>query len=168
MTFSPSCVLFSCVKLHSTAADLKDCSRNSIRLFLALSVELEGVPPEPARPPGAALGLGELASLADASGALAGGGEAAELPVLHDGAAHPVDLGVARDGLVVRVDHDHLEVLVSGVLSDPVRVEDAKPLEPSSDTFLGDGALAAAATHGDAVDDEALLVLVAEAPGLVG
>ena len=36
--------------------------------------------------------------------------------MLHDGAAHPVDLGVARDGLVVRVDHDHLEVLVSGVL----------------------------------------------------
>ena len=50
------------------------------------------------------------------SGALAGGGEAAELPVLHDGAAHPVDLGVARDGLVVRVDHDHLEVLVGRVL----------------------------------------------------
>ena len=36
--------------------------------------------------------------------------------MLHDGAAHPVDLGVARDGLVVRVDHDHLKVLVSGVL----------------------------------------------------
>ena len=36
--------------------------------------------------------------------------------MLHDGAAHPVDLGVARDGLVVWVDHDHLEVLVSGVL----------------------------------------------------
>ena len=36
--------------------------------------------------------------------------------MLHDWAAHPVDLGVARDGLVVRVDHDHFEVLVSGVL----------------------------------------------------
>ena len=36
--------------------------------------------------------------------------------MLHDGAAHPVDLGVARDGLVVRVDHDHLEVLVGRVL----------------------------------------------------
>ena len=69
-------------------------------------------------------------------------------------------------------------------LSDPVRVEDAEPLEPSSDALLGDGlevplrlllldgtgglglavraalghgALAAAATHGDAVDDEAWL-----------
>ena len=36
--------------------------------------------------------------------------------MLHDGAAHPVDLGVARDGLVVRVDQDHLEVLIGGVL----------------------------------------------------
>ena len=36
--------------------------------------------------------------------------------MLHDGFAHPVDLGVARDGLVVRVDHDHLKVLVRRVL----------------------------------------------------
>ena len=50
------------------------------------------------------------------SGALPGGGEAAEFAVLHHGAAHPVDLGVARDRLVVRVDHDHLEVLVCRVL----------------------------------------------------
>ena len=53
-------------KLRCTAADLKDCSRNSIRCSLTLSVELEGVPPEPAGPPRAALGLGELPPLADA------------------------------------------------------------------------------------------------------
>lgn len=67
-------------------------------------------------------------------------------------------------------------------LSDPVRVEDAEPLEPAADALLGDGlqvplrlllldgagalglavraalghgALAAAAAHGDAEDDEA-------------
>ena len=57
-----------------------------------------------------------LALRQKATGLAASGGEAAELPVLHDGAAHPVDLGVARDGLVVRVDQDHLEVLVGGVL----------------------------------------------------
>ena len=59
-----------CVKLPAgtgTAADLKDCcSRNSIRCSLTLSVELEGVSPEPAGPPRAALGLGELPPLADA------------------------------------------------------------------------------------------------------
>ena len=33
-----------------------------------------------------------------------------ELPVLLDGGAHPVDLGVAGDGGVVDVDHDHLVV----------------------------------------------------------
>merc|ERR1739842_255026 len=80
-------------KLRGTAADLKDCSRNSIRCSLTLPVELERVPSEPAGPPRAALGLGELPPLADASGSLAGGGEAAQLPVLHDGFAHPVDLG---------------------------------------------------------------------------
>ena len=53
-------------KLRGTAADLKDCSRNSIRCSLTLPVELEGVSPEPAGPPGAALGLGELPPLADA------------------------------------------------------------------------------------------------------
>ena len=50
------------------------------------------------------------------SGALPGGSEAAEFAVLHHGAAHPVDLGVARDRLVVRIDHDYLEVLVCRVL----------------------------------------------------
>ena len=53
-------------KLRGTAADLKDCSRNSIRCSLTLPVELERVSPEPAGPPRAALGLGELPPLADA------------------------------------------------------------------------------------------------------
>ena len=83
-------------------------------------MELEGVPPEPAGAPGSSLGLGELAALADAPGPLAGGGESTELPVLHDRAAHPVDLGVPPDGLVGDVDHDNLEVLVGRVLTDPV------------------------------------------------
>ena len=34
----------------------------------------------------------------------------------------------ATCGLIVRVEHDHLEILVRRVLSDPVRVEDAEPL----------------------------------------
>ena len=35
--------------------------------------------------------------------------------VLLDGGAHPVDLGVAGDGGVVDVDHDHLVVPCEGI-----------------------------------------------------
>ena len=60
--------------------------------------------------PAASLGLVELVSLAKAARALAGGGQATQLPVLLHGGAHPVDLGVAGDGGVVDVNHDHLIV----------------------------------------------------------
>ena len=59
--------------------------------------------------------------------------------MLCDSAAHPVDLGVAGDGLVVRIDHDDLEVFVGGVLSNPVGVEDTQSLDSTSDTFLVKG-----------------------------
>jgi len=158
-------------------------------------VELERVLPEPRSAAGASLGLGEPASFAQSSGRFAGGSQSTELPVLCDSAAHPVDLGVAGDGLVVRIDHDDLEVFVGGVLSNPVGVKDTQSLDPTSDTFLGNGlqvplrlllldstrglrlavwaplgngAFAASAAHGNAVDDEALLVLVTQTASLVG
>jgi hypothetical protein len=167
--------------LHIKRAAAAKCTElNHNGSFSALPTQLDRVSPEPASPPGTALGLGKLPSLAETTGALAGAGQAAQLTVLHDGADHPVDLGVASDALVVRVDHDDLEVLVGGVLSDPVRVEDAESLEAASDALLcdglkvplrlllldgtralgltergplGHGALPAAATHGNAVDD---------------
>merc|ERR1711997_254606 len=86
------------------------------RYSLTLPVELEGVAPQPAGAARTSLGLGELASLAQSSGGFSGGGETTEFPVLHDGSAHPVDLGIASDGLVVDVNHDDLEVLVGRVL----------------------------------------------------
>jgi len=164
------------------------------RCRLSLPVELEGVAPQPAGTARTSLGLGELASFAQSSGGFSGGGKTAELPVLHDWPAHPVDLGVTSDGLVVDVDHDDLEVLVGGVLANPVRVEHTQSLESAADTLLGDGlqvplwllfldgtrslglairtslgdgALASSATHGNAVDHKALLVLVSQTAGLV-
>ena len=128
------------------------------------------------------------------SGGLAGSGETPEFPVLHDGPAHPVDLGVTCDGLVVDVDHDDLVVLVGRVLANPVGVEDAKPLEPSAHPLLSDGLqvplrlllvhrsrglgltigaplghwpLPPAAPHRDPVDAEALLGLVPKPARLV-
>jgi hypothetical protein len=97
---------------------------------LALPADLEGVLPEPGGAPGASNGLGELPPLTQAAGALSAGGQAPQLPVLHHGAAHPVDLGIAADGLVVGIDKDHLVVLVGGVLAHPVGVQHAQALQP--------------------------------------
>ena len=111
-----------------------------------------------------------------------------------DGVADPVDAGITADGLVLGVDEDDLEVLVGGVLVDPVGVEDAQVGAAASDTLLSGrtegalvlelvdtvvGRLAVGGTLGreplavttadtDAVDNVALLGLVSEAAGLVG
>ena len=95
---------------------------------------------------------------------------------------------------MVRVDEDDLVVLVHTVLVDPVRVQDTKVAAPLADTLLsytlkatlwlevvdtladglavgrtlGDVFLAVAPADTDAVDDIALLGLVAKAASLVG
>ena len=134
-----------------------------------------------------------VATLAQASGRAARGGEASELAVLVGGVDDPVDAGVAADGLVLGVDEDDLVVLVRRVLVDPVGVQHAQasqlaagtllslglevahPLELVDplvlglpvDDALGVGTLTPTSSDGHAVDDEALLGLVAEAMSLV-
>lgn len=56
-----------------------------------------------------------------------------------DTLADPVDTGIAADGLVLGVDQDNLEVLVGGVLVDPVGVEDAQVSAATADTLLSGG-----------------------------
>ena len=56
--------------------------------------------------------------------------------MLLDSGAHPVDLGVPGDGLVVGIDHDHLEVLVGRILTHPIRVQHTETLESTADTLL--------------------------------
>jgi hypothetical protein len=111
-----------------------------------------------------------------------------------DGVADPVDAGITADGLVLGVDTDDLEVLVGGVLVDPVGVQDAQVGAAAANTFLsgstqstlvlelvdtlvgglavggtlGGRALTATAANTDAVDDVALLGLVTETASLVG
>merc|ERR1711899_217097 len=93
---------------------------------LAVSPELLGVS---VLPVGAARGslLKSLVSLlVHASGLLAGGGETALLSVLVLAGADPVDARVSADGLVGWVNHDDLVVLETGILTNPVGVEDAE------------------------------------------
>ena len=63
-------------------------------------------------------------------------GESSELSVLLDRLGDPVDLGVPPNGLVEGVDEDDLKVLVGRVLADPVRAENTKSLQTTSNTLL--------------------------------
>jgi hypothetical protein len=111
-----------------------------------------------------------------------------------DGVADPVDAGVTANGLVLGVNTDDLEVLVGGVLVDPVGVQDTQVGAATANTLLSGGtestlvlelvdtlvgglavggtlggrALATTAADTDAVDDVTLLGLVTETTGLVG
>jgi hypothetical protein len=113
---------------------------------------------------------------------------------LVDGVADPVDAGITADGLVLRVNTDDLEILVGGVLVDPVGVQDTQVGAAAANTLLGSStestlvlelvdtlvgglavggtlggrALTATAADTDAVDDVALLGLVTETTSLVG
>ena len=51
----------------------------------------------------------------------------------------PVDTSILADGLVLRVNEDDFEVLVGGVLVDPVRVEDTQVGAATTDTLFGSG-----------------------------
>lgn len=70
----------------------------------------------------ASSGLVESVTLSETTGLLSGGGQSTRFSVLVDWVDDPVDTGIAADGLVLRVNEDDLEVLVGGVLVDPVGV----------------------------------------------
>mmetsp|Transcript_83651 Transcript_83651/g.179323 ORF Transcript_83651/g.179323 Transcript_83651/m.179323 type:complete len:230 (+) Transcript_83651:113-802(+) len=134
-----------------------------------------------------------LALRQQATGLAASRGEAAELAVLHDRVADPVDARVVTDDLVEWIHHDHLEPLVRSVLPHPVRVQHAEASALPADALLGDAAeiphglplvdalaarlavdnalrhalLAVATAHADPVHEEPLLRLVAQLTRLV-
>ena len=84
-------------------------------------------------------GLVETVTLAETAGLLASGSKTTGLAVLVDWLDDPVDTGITTDGLVLWVDKDDLEVLVGGVLVDPVGVKDSQVGATASDTLLSGG-----------------------------
>ena len=160
---------------------------------LAVALEAEGVLALPGRAPRGAALAGAVVAGAEPAALAAGRGEAAELAVLVHRVAQPVDARVLADDLVVRVNHNALVVLVQGILRNPVRVEHTQAAARAADALLRLGAqvaaplvlvdaavarlaevdalgqllLAAAAADAHAVDDVALLGLVAKVARLV-
>ena len=138
-------------------------------------------------------GVRPVAALPEATVLASSGCEAAKLAVLVRGGNDPVDARVLPDGGVLGVDEDDLEVLVRGVLVDPVGVEHAEISALAANALLGDRAeraagldlvdtvvlgltvdnalavrpLASSPADRNAVHNEALLGLVSEAVRLI-
>lgn len=140
-------------------------------------------------------GLGVVVSVAlvETSGLLTSSGKTSGLTVLVHWLSDPVVSGVTSDSLVLWVNEDNLEVLVGGVLVNPVRVEDSQVSSTTTNTLLSGGSegflvlqlrntlvgwltvsstlwnrsLSVTTSDSDTVDDEALLGLVTESSSLV-
>lgn len=80
--------------------------------------------------------LAEAVSLAETTRALASRGETAQLTMLHHRVADPVDLGIASDGLVCRIDENDFEESIGRVRADPVGVEDSQASASSTNSLL--------------------------------
>jgi hypothetical protein len=134
-----------CTKETTTRSTI----RATLSTHLAVTPEGEGVVPLPCL----SATSGRLVvgvTLSETTALLAGGCESTAFAVLVDGLGDPVDAGIAADGLVLGVDEDDLEVLVGGVLVDPVRVEYAQIGTAAADTLLGgrlEGALVLKLVH---------------------
>lgn len=114
-------------------AKTPDAPDSSLRLTVTLEVEGVVALPGLAATGG---GLVEAVALSETAGLLASGGKAAGLAVLVDWGNDPVDAWIATDSLVLWVDENDLEVLVGGVLVDPVGVKDAQVGATAADTLL--------------------------------
>jgi hypothetical protein len=53
---------------------------------------------------------------------------------------NPIDARITTDGLMLGINQNDLEVLISGILVDPVGVKDAKIGAATTDSFFGRGA----------------------------
>lgn len=161
---------------------------------LSVAQQGEGVAALPVLATGRTLDLVVAVALSDTTGLATSRSETTVFAVLHGRIADPVVARIATDGLVRGVDENDFEVLVGGVLVDPVGVQDAQVRALATDAFFSDATKAAdglelvntvssGLTHNltltdlllatttadtDAVNDNTLLSLVAQAASLIG
>ena len=103
---------------------------------LSVSLKVEGVVSLPCLSPTSS-GFVVSVTLAQATRLLSCSGETARFTVLVDRINDPVDARIASNSLVLRINENNLEVLVSRVLIDPVRVQDTQVGATASNTLLG-------------------------------
>lgn len=99
-------------------------------------MQLQGVTPLPAGTAGASDGLVELVALTETAALLPCRRQATHLSVLVHSFCDPLGVWVASDGLVERIDQNHLEKLVGGVLTHPVGAEHAQGSAVTAGTLL--------------------------------
>jgi len=160
---------------------------------VAVTSEREGVLAQPGGAAGTAFRGGVAMAFAQSARRLASGRLSTKFAMLLLGLTNPLDSGITTDGGVSGIDHDNFVVLVRGVLSDPVRVQDAKGSDLTANTLLrdgleralefhlvdtmmswlaigaafGNGLLARSASDADAVDHETLLGAISQAASLL-
>lgn len=137
---------------------------------------------------------GEVRSLSVETSSLAASrGETAHFSVLVGRLGDPVDTRIVADGGVARVNHDDLEPLVDGVLTNPVGVQHSEGSALASGSLLGnrsqvsdelllsdtgvlgltvvdtlgDSLLSVTSLHSHSVDNVALLGLISQTVSLV-
>ena len=137
--------------------------------------------------------VGAVTLDSQASVLLASGSQSTSLAVLVHRIANPVDARIVSNGDMAGVNQNDLKVLVGGILINPVRVQHAKIGTNAAGALHGDaaqvshklelvdtlilgltvddtlvvGSLTATSANSNAVDDVALLGLVAKLVGLV-
>lgn len=114
----------------------KNLQSTKISIGLTISAQVKTVLAAPGGTTRSSDGLSVTVSLAQAARALASRGESAQLAMLLNRVADPVDLGVAANSVVVWIDANDLEVLVGGILSDPVGVQNTESTHATTNTFL--------------------------------
>lgn len=103
---------------------------------LTISAKRQRITPLPTTTPGATDDLVVPVTLAHTTVFTASSSQPTELTVLVDWFTDPVDSWVTTNSLVEGVHHDHLKELVSGILCDPVGVDNSQATTVSASTLL--------------------------------
>uniref|UniRef100_A0A182ILW8 Uncharacterized protein n=1 Tax=Anopheles atroparvus TaxID=41427 RepID=A0A182ILW8_ANOAO len=104
--------------------------------YLTVTAHMQTVATTPASTARSANSLRVAVALAQTTRTLSSRSETTKLTVLVHGITNPVHLRIPADGFVGSIDHDDLEVLVGGILGNPVRVQDAETTDTATNTFL--------------------------------